>query len=116
MDVPALAKRLSVPERHVRRLVAENRVPYLKWGHLVRFDPRQIERWLDAAQVPVAPAPPLRAGRPGRLGVGAECALRAVADAGDGSSGAVVDEVAAEIVAVVDEHVRSSDPPSQKTG
>jgi hypothetical protein len=48
--------------------------------------------------------------------VGAERPLRAVADAGDGSSGAVVDEVAAEIVAVGDEHLRSSDPPSQKTG
>lgn len=50
VDIPALAKRLSVPERHVRRLVAENRIPYLKWGHLVRFDPRQIEAWLEAAR------------------------------------------------------------------
>lgn len=63
MDVPALAKRLSVPERHVRRLVAENRVPYLKWGHLVRFDPRQIEKWFEAAQVLTSPTPVVRSGR-----------------------------------------------------
>jgi excisionase family DNA binding protein len=69
LDVSALAKRLSVPERHVRRLVAENRVPYLKWGHLVRFDPRQIERWLEAAQVQPAAVPFARGGRAPRPGL-----------------------------------------------
>lgn len=76
MDIPALAKRLSVPERHVRRLVAENRIPYLKWGHLVRFDPRQVEQWLAAAQVPARNSPPLKAGRPGRGVTGAERPVR----------------------------------------
>ena len=48
MDLPAVAERLGVNHRHVRRLVAERRIPYLKWGHLLRFDSDDIDAWLDA--------------------------------------------------------------------
>ncbi len=51
LDINAVADRLGVQVRHVRRLVAERRIPYLKWGHLLRFDPDDIERWLDEARV-----------------------------------------------------------------
>jgi excisionase family DNA binding protein len=54
IDLPAVAERLGVNERHVRRLVAERRVPFVKWGHLLRFDPAEIDAWLDQARVPVA--------------------------------------------------------------
>lgn len=47
VDLPALAQRLGVNHRHIRRLVAERRIPYLKWGHLLRFDPEDIDAWLD---------------------------------------------------------------------
>jgi excisionase family DNA binding protein len=50
LDLPGVAKRLNVNQRHVRRLVAERRIPYLKWGHLLRFDPSEIEAWLDRAR------------------------------------------------------------------
>lgn len=50
MDLVAVARRLSVNQRHVRRLVAERRIPFLKWGHLLRFDPEDIEAWLDRAK------------------------------------------------------------------
>ena len=50
LDLPAVAERLGVNHRHVRRLVAERRIPYLKWGHLLRFDPDEIETWLDRAR------------------------------------------------------------------
>ena len=50
LDLPAVAKRLGVNHRHIRRLVAEGRIPYLKWGHLLRFDQADIEAWLDAAR------------------------------------------------------------------
>ena len=50
MDLPAVAERLGVNHRHVRRLVAERRIPFLKWGHLLRFDPVEIETWLDHAR------------------------------------------------------------------
>lgn len=104
VDIPALAKRLSVPERHVRRLVAENRIPYLKWGHLVRFDPRQIEAWLEAARVPASPTLSLRKGRPHRGRVAPERPLKAVGENGKESGEAVVDEVAAGIGQLVEEH------------
>ena len=50
LDLPAVAERLNVNQRHVRRLVAERRIPYLKWGHLLRFDAAEIEAWLDRAR------------------------------------------------------------------
>lgn len=50
LDLPAVAERLGVNERHVRRLVAERRIPYLKWGRLLRFDPDDLDGWLDRAR------------------------------------------------------------------
>ncbi len=52
LDVAELAERLGVTERHVRRLVAERRIPFLKWGRLLRFDPKEIIGFLDDARVP----------------------------------------------------------------
>jgi excisionase family DNA binding protein len=52
IDLPAVAERLGVNERHIRRLVHERRIPFVKWGHLLRFDAHEIDAWLDAARVP----------------------------------------------------------------
>ncbi len=46
-----VAELLNVNERHVRRLVFERRIPYFKWGHLLRFDPVELEQWLERARV-----------------------------------------------------------------
>ena len=46
LNISEVAEVLGVNVRHVRRLVFENRIPYLKWGRLVRFDPRELETWL----------------------------------------------------------------------
>jgi excisionase family DNA binding protein len=46
MSIDQLAPRLGITVRHVRRLVGEKRVPYLKVGGLVRFDPGEISAWL----------------------------------------------------------------------
>ncbi len=54
MDLAGVARRLGVNQRHIRRLVAERRIPYLKWGHLLRFDPVEIAAWLEQARQPVA--------------------------------------------------------------
>ena len=53
MDLPAVAERLGVNERHIRRLVFERRIPHVKWGHLLRFDPAEIDAWLADARVPI---------------------------------------------------------------
>ena len=47
MDLSEVARRLGVNERHIRRLVAERRIPFIKWGHLLRFDPHEIDAWID---------------------------------------------------------------------
>lgn len=36
MDVHGVAERLGVSERHIRRLVFERRIPFIKWGHLLQ--------------------------------------------------------------------------------
>ncbi len=46
IDIVAVADHLGVEVRHVRRLVAERRIPFIKWGHLLRFDPVEISTWL----------------------------------------------------------------------
>jgi hypothetical protein len=48
MDIAGVAERLSVS---VRRPVAERRIPYIKLGHLLRFDPKTIDEWVDKARV-----------------------------------------------------------------
>ena len=52
LDVAQLAEHLGVEIRHVRRLVHERRVPFIKWGHLLRFDPVDIDSWLDGHRSP----------------------------------------------------------------
>jgi len=48
LSIAEVADALGVDVRHVRRLVYERRIPYIKWGHLLRFDPADIAAWIDA--------------------------------------------------------------------
>jgi excisionase family DNA binding protein len=57
LDIAALAAWLGTSPRHIRRLVAERRIPYLKVGHLIRFDPPEIHAWLDANRRPNPTSP-----------------------------------------------------------
>lgn len=58
LDVGGVADYLGTSERHIRRLVAERRVPHVKVGGLVRFNLDDIDRWLAANQRgPDAPNP-----------------------------------------------------------
>jgi excisionase family DNA binding protein len=47
VDIPTIASLLGVTERHVRRLVFEERIPYFKVGRYVRFDTAEIASWLQ---------------------------------------------------------------------
>jgi excisionase family DNA binding protein len=51
IDIVEAATRLGVPVRHVRRLVAERRVPYVKWGARLHFDPQELDDWIDRHRV-----------------------------------------------------------------
>jgi excisionase family DNA binding protein len=57
MDIHTVAEVLCVAPRHIRRLVAERRIPYLKVGRFVRFDPGELDVWLDAQRVEVQRLP-----------------------------------------------------------
>ena len=56
LSAQEVAVRLATSPRHVRRLVEEKRIPYLKVGHFVRFDPDEIEHWIETNRV-TRPAP-----------------------------------------------------------
>jgi excisionase family DNA binding protein len=51
MDIEDVARRLKVRVRYVRRLVAERRIPYIKFGHLLRFEPADIDDWIARARI-----------------------------------------------------------------
>jgi excisionase family DNA binding protein len=48
---PELAARLGITERHVRRLVLERRIPFVKVGRFVRFEEGPVSDWLDLQRV-----------------------------------------------------------------
>jgi excisionase family DNA binding protein len=50
LTIDQLAEQLGVTQRHVRRLVAERRIPFLKVGRFVRFDPSDVGTWLDVTR------------------------------------------------------------------
>lgn len=51
LTIEQLAEWLGITVRHVRRLVAERRIPYYKVGRLVRFDSEEIKAWLGTRRV-----------------------------------------------------------------
>ena len=51
LDVDGVAEALGVTNRHIRRLVAERRIPFFKVGKFVRFDPGELDVWLDQQRV-----------------------------------------------------------------
>jgi len=58
LDLDGVAARLNLSTRHVRRLVAERRIPFLKVGSCLRFDSEQIELWLRSLAVCSFDPPP----------------------------------------------------------
>jgi excisionase family DNA binding protein len=52
LDIDQLAQHLGTSHRHIRRLIAERRIPYVKVGRLVRFDPDEITDWIDRGRRP----------------------------------------------------------------
>ena len=46
LDIETLARSLGISMRQVRRFVAEGRIPFIRIGHLIRFDPEEINEWI----------------------------------------------------------------------
>jgi excisionase family DNA binding protein len=51
LDLNGVAAWLGTSHRHVRRMVAERRIPYVKVGHYIRFDQVEVARWIDERRV-----------------------------------------------------------------
>ncbi len=47
LTVPEVARLLRVHPRTIRRLVADRRLPCVRIGTRVRFEPRSVLRWLS---------------------------------------------------------------------
>lgn len=47
IDMYAAAERLGVTRRHVRGLVDQRRIPFVKVGRFVRFNPRALDLWIE---------------------------------------------------------------------
>jgi excisionase family DNA binding protein len=52
LDIAGVADYLGVSVRHIRRLVAERRIPHIKWGSKLHFDPDEIDTWVDRHRWP----------------------------------------------------------------
>lgn len=53
VDIDTVAGHLGVSVRHIRRLIDERRIPFVKVGRLVRFDVDVIAEWIDAHRTDV---------------------------------------------------------------
>ena len=52
LTIDQLARHLGTSHRHIRRLIADRRIPYVKVGRLIRFDPTEIADWIDGVRMP----------------------------------------------------------------
>ena len=48
-----VARWLGTTTRHVQRLVTEKRLPYVKVGHFIRFDSRDVLQWIETQKVDI---------------------------------------------------------------
>jgi excisionase family DNA binding protein len=51
LDIEGIADHLGVTVRHVRRLVSERRIPFIKWGQRLHFDRVAVDAWVDQHRV-----------------------------------------------------------------
>ena len=51
LDIKEAAERLGTTERHIRALIADRKIDYIKVGRLVRFDPSALDAWIVANTV-----------------------------------------------------------------
>ena len=48
VNIETVSRALGISTRQVRRFVAQDQIPFVRVGHLIRFDPKELSQWLDA--------------------------------------------------------------------
>lgn len=51
LDINEAADRLGTTERHMRALIADRKIAYIKVGRLIRFDPKSLDEWIEAQTI-----------------------------------------------------------------
>ena len=51
LDIEQVAERLNVSPRFIRRLIAQRRIDYLKIGRFIRFQPDELDSWIEDQRV-----------------------------------------------------------------
>src|SRR5262245_19045252 len=67
----SLAERLGIKRSTLYAWAEQGYIPHLKLGRLLRFDPDEIDIWLQAHRRVATPEPALRRCQPGTEGVDA---------------------------------------------
>lgn len=55
LTLSQLCEWLNITERHARKLVERDAIPYRKVGHLLRFPEAEVEEWCRPAPKPARP-------------------------------------------------------------
>jgi excisionase family DNA binding protein len=58
VDIETAARLLGITVRHLRRFVAERKIPYVKVGGLIRFDVEELRRWIEERRRPPSEGTP----------------------------------------------------------
>lgn len=53
VDIHALAKELNVSESWIYFQVAQKKIPCVRLGRSIRFDPGEIHKWLETKRIGV---------------------------------------------------------------
>ena len=48
VDIQAVSDSFGISLRQVRRFVADGTIPFVRVGHLIRFDVDELNEWIDA--------------------------------------------------------------------
>lgn len=51
LNIAEAAELLATNERHIRSLLHQRLLPYVKVGHLLRFDERELLAWIEGRKV-----------------------------------------------------------------
>ncbi len=47
LDIHELSKELKISESGIYQWVSQKKIPFVKMGRAVRFDPEDIKKWLE---------------------------------------------------------------------